>query len=59
MAFQGSQDPLAIPVKEVLPGSQDNRDFLELQAYQELMVSEGLLGFQAPMGKMVYLVFQA
>lgn len=34
MAFQGSQAPLAIPVKEVLQGSQDNQDFLERQVIQ-------------------------
>ncbi|EGW15364.1 hypothetical protein I79_025452 [Cricetulus griseus] len=30
-----------------------------LKASQEQMVSEGFLGFQAPLGKMAYLVFQA
>lgn len=30
LGFQGSQDPPAIPVKEVLQGPQDNQDSLEL-----------------------------
>lgn len=34
LGSQGSQAPLAIPVKEVLQGFQDNQDFLELRVIQ-------------------------
>lgn len=34
LGFQGSQVLLATPVKEVLQGSQDNQDFLELPEIQ-------------------------
>lgn len=34
LGFQGSQDPPAISVKEVLQGPQDNQDSLELLVVQ-------------------------
>lgn len=40
LGFQESQAPLGILVKEVLQGSQDNQDFLELRVVQGRQVGK-------------------